>query len=52
MAYQTLVDPSYSMGESLPAGFEIQGVFAAFTLDNGGTESRPRNAFLLACIKT
>jgi hypothetical protein len=25
------------MGESLPAGFEIQGVFAAFILDNGGT---------------
>jgi len=77
MAYQTLVDPSYSIGaefvndtsaytgrwrrivilknntsfaaltaqnwtgnsivgESLPAGFEIQGVFTAFTLDSGG----------------
>lgn len=24
------------VGENLPAGFEIQGVFTAFTLDNGG----------------
>lgn len=33
MAYQTLVD-----GENMPAGFEIQGAFAAFTLDSGGAE--------------
>lgn len=24
------------VGESLPAGFELQGVFTAFTLNNGG----------------
>jgi hypothetical protein len=24
------------VGESFPAGFEIQGVFTAFTLNNGG----------------
>jgi len=24
------------VGEGLPAGFEIQGVFTAFTLNNGG----------------